>query len=55
MLVPCSSKSLPAKLSVLVISARGLPFMDEFNVATDAFVELHFDNKVEGFFFLIFY
>lgn len=49
MLVPCDTKSLPAKLCVRVISARGLPVMDKFNVTTDAFVEVHFDNEVEDF------
>ncbi|VDK75079.1 unnamed protein product [Onchocerca ochengi] len=46
MLVPCSAKNLPAKLSVRVIAARGLPVMDKSNVTTDAFVEVHFDNEV---------
>ncbi|EFO22093.1 C2 domain-containing protein [Loa loa] len=46
MLVPCSTNSLPAKLSVRVISARGLPVMDKSNVTTDAFVEVHFENEV---------
>lgn len=49
MLVPCGTASLPAKLSVRVISARGLPVMDKCNVTTDAFVEVHFDNEVESF------
>ncbi|VDM14509.1 unnamed protein product [Wuchereria bancrofti] len=46
MLVPCGSSSLPAKLFVRVISARGLPVMDKSNVTTDAFVEVYFDNEV---------
>ncbi|VDN83102.1 unnamed protein product [Brugia pahangi] len=46
MLVPCGSSSLPAKLSVRVVSARGLPVMDKSNITTDAFVEVHFDNEV---------
>ncbi|KAL3981557.1 C2 domain family protein [Acanthocheilonema viteae] len=46
MLVPCGTSSLPAKLCVRVISARGLPVMDKSNVTTDAFVEVHFDNEV---------
>lgn len=46
MLVPCGSNSLPAKLTVRVISARNLPVMDKSNVTTDAFVEVHFDNEV---------
>lgn len=46
MLVPCGSSSFPAKLSVRVISARGLPVMDKSNITTDAFVEVHFDNEV---------
>lgn len=50
MLIPCGTNSLPAKLSVRVISARGLPVMDKSNVTTDAFVEIHFDNEVRGFF-----
>lgn len=49
MLVPCSAKNLPAKLSVRVIAARGLPVMDKSNVTTDAFVEVHFDNEVKNF------
>ncbi|VDN26728.1 unnamed protein product [Gongylonema pulchrum] len=46
MFVPCGTNSLPARLSVRVISARGLPVMDKSNVTTDAFVEVHFDNEV---------
>ncbi|VDO26780.1 unnamed protein product [Onchocerca flexuosa] len=46
MLVPCTTNNLPAKLSVRVIAARGLPVMDKSNVTTDAFVEVHFDNEV---------
>ncbi|KAM3726654.1 C2 domain-containing protein [Dirofilaria immitis] len=32
MLLPCGTNNLPAKLSVRVISARGLPIMDKSNV-----------------------
>uniref|UniRef100_A0A0R3S643 C2 domain-containing protein n=1 Tax=Elaeophora elaphi TaxID=1147741 RepID=A0A0R3S643_9BILA len=46
MLVPCGANNLPAKLSVRVKSARGLPVMDKSSGTTDAFVEVYFENEV---------